>query len=338
MVRIVKCVSSSLLLLLAAGTVFAGGAAEAPSDTITESNVIGISKIVAHPALDAVEQGIIDELQELGYQHLTFDVQNANGDISTAASIATKFRADRVRLAVGIATPTSQALVNAITDIPVIYSAVTNPVEAGLVDSFDAGGTNVTGYSDMTPVASQFDLIQTVIGAQRVGHVYASGEANAVSLAGMARDAAAERGIEFVEATVVNSSEVRAAVQAIVRRVDAIYVSTDNTVVSALAAVTEVAAAAGIPVVVADATSATGGGVMLALGFDYYKLGRSTGRLVADILEGAEPSSIPTQFLTDPSDLNLLVNLDVAAELGIEIPPGLLADASMIIENGQLRD
>lgn len=338
MLRIAKCVAVGAMVLLVAGTAFAGGASEGSSATTVESNVIGISKIVAHPALDAVEQGIIDELRELGYGNLIFDVQNANGDISTAASIATKFRTDRVRLAVGIATPTSQALVNGITDIPVVYSAVTNPVEAGLVDSFDVGGPNVTGFSDMTPVASQFDLIATVIGAQRVGHVYASGEANAVSLAGMARDAAAERGIEFVEATVVNSSEVRAAVQAIARRVDAIYVSTDNTVVSALAAVTEVAAAEGLPVILADATSAMDGGVVLALGFDYYKLGRSTGRLVADILEGAEPATIPTQFLTDPSDLNLLVNLDVAAELGIEISPQLLADASMIIENGQLRD
>lgn len=302
-----------------------------------ESNVIGISKIVAHPALDAVEQGIIDELRELGFSDLTFDVQNANGDISTAASIATKFHTDGVRLAVGIATPTSQALVNAITTIPVVYSAVTNPVEAGLVDSFDAGRGNVTGLSDMTPVAAQFDLIQDVIGARTVGHVFASGEANAVSLAGMAREAAAERGMEFVEATVVNSSEVRAAVQSVARRVDVLYVSTDNTVVSALAAVTDVATAAGLPVVLADATSAMDGGVVLALGFDYYKLGRATGRLVADILNGADPASIPTQFMTDPSDLNLLVNLDVAADLGLDIPADLLAEASLVIENGQLR-
>ncbi len=324
----------AFVALIATGTVLASGAGEAARP---QSTVIGISKIVAHPALDAVEQGIIDELRELGFTDLTFDLQNANGDISTAASIATKFRTDGVRLAVGIATPTAQALVNAITTIPVVYSAVTNPVEAGLVDTFDAGRENVTGLSDMTPVGAQFDLIRDVIGARTVGHVYASGEANAVSLAGMAREAAAERGMEFVEATVVNSSEVRAAVQSISRRVDVLYVSTDNTVVSALAAVTDVTAAAGLPVVLADATSAMDGGVMLALGFDYYKLGRATGRLVADILNGADPASIPTQFMTDPSDLNLLVNLDVAAALGIEISDALLAEASMVIQNGQLR-
>ena len=153
----------------------------------------------------------------------------------------------------------------------------------------------------------------------------------------MAREAAEGAGLEFVEATVVNSSEVRSATQSIVGRVDAIYVSNDNTVVSALSALVDVAAAAGVPVISADTTSAEPGGVLAALGFDYYKFGRATGRLVADVLNGTDPESIPTLFLTDPSDLNLLVNLDVARELGIAIPGSVMADASMVIENGELR-
>ena len=157
----------SLMLLVATGLVLAGGAREtAPA----QSNVIGISKIVAHPALDAVEQGIIDELRERGFTNLTFDVQNANGDMSTASSIANKFRTDRVRLAVGIATPTAQALANAISDIPVVFAAVTNPVEAGLVESFDAGSGNITGSSDLTPVDAQFALMREVLSAMGRDH------------------------------------------------------------------------------------------------------------------------------------------------------------------------
>lgn len=311
--------------------------AEDAADVATEPISIGISKIVAHPALDAVEQGIMDQLTELGFENIEYDLQNANGDMSTAASIATKFRADGVTVAVGIATPTAQALVNGIEDIPVVFSAVTDPVGAGLVASLDAGDRNVTGSSDMTPVDAQFDLIRELLGQVTVGHVYASGEANAVALAEMARDAAETRGMAFVESTVVNSSEVRSATQSIVDRVDAIYVSTDNTVVSALTALTDVAVANGVAVISADATSAAGTGVLAALGFDYYKHGRATGRIVADILNGADPASIPTLFMTDPSDLNLLVDLDVAQAIGVTVDETILDQASMIYENGELR-
>ena len=177
-------------LILAGSPAFAAGV---PEDAASESNVIGISKIVAHPALDDVEQGIIDELTDLGFTDLEYDLQNANGDISTAASIANKFKTDRVRLAVGIATPTAQALVNAIDDIPVVFAAVTDPVGAGLIPSTDAGEGNVTGSSDLTPVEGQFDLMEQLADVQVLGHVYASGESNAVALADLARSAAEAR-------------------------------------------------------------------------------------------------------------------------------------------------
>lgn len=328
--RIVGLVT--FLTVVAVAATFAAGAAEAP-----ESNVIGISKIVAHPALDAVENAIMDELAEQGYTDLVFDLQNAQGDVTTASQIAAKFRSDGVRVAVGIATPTAQALVNTITDTPVVFAAITDPIAAGLVSSFDGGGENVTGSSDMIPVRTHFEMMQELLGVETVGHVYASGEANAVRLAEMARDAARALGIEFVESTVVDSSEVRSATQAILGRVDAIWVSTDNTVVSALSALTDVAAGAGVPVIAADPISSKDDDVLFALGFDYYRMGRATGRVIVDILEGADPGAIPTIFMTDPSDLDLLINLDVANALGVTFPDSLLAEASMIVENGQLR-
>ena len=317
------------MMLLAVG-VFA-------TATVEEQTVIGMSKIVTHPALDAAEQGIKDELADLGYTDIVYDVQDANGDFTTARSIASKFKADKVTLAVGIATPTAQALVGAITDIPIVFTLVTDPVGAELVPSLAGGGGNVTGYSDLTPVREQIELLAQFGNIKSLGHVYSSGEANAVVLADMAEKVCNELGIEFVPATVTNSAEVRQATQAIVNRVDAIYVSTDNTVVSALTSLVDVATAAGIPVMSADPSSAETQGVLAAYGFDYYNMGRATGRLIADILEGADPNDIPVQYMTDADDLILHVNLDVAKELGIELPTSLLARAGKIVENGVLR-
>ncbi|MFW6363537.1 MAG: ABC transporter substrate-binding protein [Spirochaeta sp.] len=325
---VVRRLIGAALLLSTAVVGFAAGSQEG------EDRVIGISKIVSHPALDAVEQGIQDELAEQGLE-FTFDLQNANGDFSAATQIAGKFRNDRVAYAVGIATPTSQALVNELQDIPVIYAAVTDPVEAGLVDTYEAPGGNVTGYSDLTPVAEQLRILLEMVDVQTLGHVYSSGEANAVVLADLARQTAEELGIEFVEATVTNSAEVRQATQAIAGRVDAIYVSTDNTVVSALSALVEVANNAGIPVMSADPSSAEGIDVLAAHGFSYYNMGRATGRLIAEIEGGREIGSVPTQYMTDPADVDLLINLDAAAEFGISVPQELRDMANTIIENGQ---
>lgn len=326
-----KQLTAIVALVLVAVGAFAAGSTE-------EQTTVGISKIVAHPALDAVEQGIKDELGDLGYTDVVYDVQNANGDFTTARSIASKFKADKVDVAVGIATPTAQALVGAITDIPVVFTAVTDPVGAELVPSLAGGGGNVTGYSDLTPVREQIELLARFGNITALGHVYSSGEANAVVLAGIAEQVCNELGIEFITSTVTTSAEVRQATQSIVDRVDVIYVSTDNTVVSALSSLVDVATAAGVPVMSADPSSAEEQGVLAAYGFDYYSMGLATGRLVARILEGADPNDIPVQFLTDADDLILHLNLDVAKNLGIELPADLIDRANKIVENGIVRE
>lgn len=324
-----KAIIAGISLLFLAGGVFAAGAPE-------EGTLIGISKFVAHPALDDVEQGIQEELLALGYDDIRYDLQSANADMTTASQIAAKFKADRVDIAVGIATPNAQALVSAIDDIPVVFTAVTDPVDAGLVPSLSGGGENVTGYSDMTPVREQIELLAQFGDIQAIGHVYSAGEANALVLAGQAEQVAEELGIDFVTATVTNSSEVRQAAQSIVDRVDVFYMSTDNAVVSALSSLTDVAMGAGVPVVTADPTSAETQNVVAAYGFDYYTMGRATGALVARILEGENPGDIPVQFLTDRDDLILHVNVDVAEELGIELSQELLDAADRVVENGVL--
>ena len=153
-----------LLTLALAPGIFANGESD------DGSLKIGITKIVAHPALDALEQGVMDVVRET-FPDAEFDNQNANGDMSTASSIAQKFKADRVDLAVGIATPTAQALANVIKDVPVVFCAVTDPVDAGLVPSLQQSAGNISGVSDMTPVLDQIKLLSSMVNLKAIGHV-----------------------------------------------------------------------------------------------------------------------------------------------------------------------
>lgn len=297
--------------------------------------VIGISKIVSHPALDSVEKGIQDELAAAKVA-VDYDLQNANGNVGTAASIANKFQSAKVTLAVGIATPTAQALVNTMKETPVIFSAVTDPVKAGLVKSLKKGDKWVTGVSDMTPVKQQLELLLKIKKVKRLGHIYTSSEENAVVLAGIVKQACKELGIEFVETTVSKSSEVKQATQAIIKRVDALYISTDNTVVSALSAVAEVAMKAKVPIMSADPSSAETHPILAAWGFDYYKMGRVTGKMIVEVLKGKKPEQLPTRFMTKTSDIDLLINLDVAKKLGLTVPKELVKSANKVVEGGKL--
>lgn len=316
-----------LVTLLLISTAFA---AEAPKKVL-----IGVSKIVSHPALDAVVKGLQDEIAAAKI-NAEYDLQNANGDINAAASIATKFQSEKVTVAVGVATPTSQSLVNTLKGIPIVFSAVTDPVKAGLVTSLKKGDKNVTGVSDMTPVKQQIELLLKVKKIKSLGHIYTSSEENAVVLAGIVKQVCKELNIKYVETTVSKSAEVKQAVQAIIRRVDALYISTDNTVVSAMSAVTDVAMKAKVPIISADPSSAENYPVLAAWGFDYYKIGRTTGKLVVQILKGKKPEQIPTQFMTKTSDVDLLINLDVAKKLGLTFPKDIVKSANKVVQNGKL--
>ena len=319
-----------MIVLVSAGTLFAAGSQEAAGDEAAEKALkIGISKIVAHPALDALENGIV-EVVSAEYPDVEFDLQNANGEMSTAASIAQKFKSEKVDIAVGIATPTAQALAQAITDVPVVFCAVTDPVDAGLITSTAKGEGNITGVSDMTPVKEQIELMASMMDLKTLGHVYTNSEANAVRLAEITEEVCGELGIEFIGTGVNNSAEVKQAAQTIAGKVDAFYVSTDNTVVSAISAMIDVADKAGIPIVSADPTSSENGGVLLSWGFDYYKMGKAAGRMILEILDGADTDSMPTMFMTDPSDIDLLIDTAVAEKLGITIPSDIMSAARKV--------
>ncbi len=295
--------------------------------------IVGIAKFVAHPALDAVEQGIVDEIKA-AKPEVELDQQNSNADMATVAQIAQRFKERKVAVAVGIATPTAQALANQIKDRPVVYSVVTDPVSAGLVESMDKGGANVTGTSDMTPVREQLDMLLSMAPVKRLGHLYASGEANSVAIAAIVKAYCEEKGLEFVEATVTNSSEVKSALLSIADRIDGLYLGNDNTVFSALSAVSEVTLAKKIPLMSADPSSAETIPVLAALGYDYYQMGRATGRIVVRILNGEKTKDIPAYLPTDPEALVLVINQDVATAIGLTLDPALAAKATILISGG----
>jgi putative ABC transport system substrate-binding protein len=296
---------------------------------------IGIAKIVQHEALDACEQGIIDALKARGV-NAVFEQENANGDINTAAQIANKFKSDRVDVAVGIATPIAQALANAIKDAPVVFSSVTDPVGAGLVSSLDRGDGNVTGLSDAIPTVDHIGLFKEIAGISTLGYIYNSSEDNSVSALALVEEGCRRHGLRLVAQAITASAELRQAVQAIIGRVDGIYLTTDNTVFSALPALVQVCRDAKKPIFSGDVTGVMGGGAMIASGFNYYKAGIATGNMVADILEGKKPADIPVKFLTDPSESDLLFDLDAARICGITIPARYLSQANYIFENGKL--
>jgi putative ABC transport system substrate-binding protein len=296
---------------------------------------IGIAKIVQHEALDACENGIQDALTLRGFT-VSFDLQNANGDVNTAAQIANKFKNDKVDAAVGIATPTAIALANAIKDTPVIFSAVTDPVGARLVSSLDRGEGNVTGLSDAIPTVEHIGLFQRIAGIKTLGYIYTSSEDNSISALALVEEGCKKYGITLVTQAINTSADLRAAAQSIVNRVDGVYLTTDNTVFSALPALIQVFQAEKKPLFSGDVTGAMNGGCMIASGFNYYKAGLATGNIVADILEGQNPAEIPVKFLTDPSESDLLFDLDAAANCGITIPEDLLRQANYIFQDGEL--
>lgn len=322
-----------LLSLIIVTTLFGAGTQESKKDPL-----IGVSKFLAHPALDAVEEGMQDYLKSVG-KVVRYDFQNANADGSATSQIAQKFKSDKVDIAVGIATPTAQALVMTLPTTPVVFSAVTDPLSAGLVTTYSTPyNEQVTGVSDMSPVEAQIALLARLSNAKTIGNVYASSEANGVVLMEEAKEASEKLGLNFVTAAVANTSEVKSAMQSIANRVDAVYIATDNTVVSALPSIDDVTKRAGIPFMAADPSNVLGTDFLVAWGFDYYKIGLATGKLVEQILDGKKAGELGTVFLTDPADFELWINLDVADKLGIKVADDILESAAVIIKNGQKID
>src|SRR6056297_1177528 len=290
---------------------------------------VGITAIVEHPALEAVRQGILDKLEENGlilgedFEEL---YQTAQGDMNTAVSIAKQFSNSNLDVAVGISTPSAQACANAMKNIPVVFSAVTDPVGASLIEKLGKNSGNVCGISDMTPVRTQIRLMKLVMPqAQTVGIIYNSSEANSVSIRNSAKETCDELGMELVEIIGSNTSEMINALNAVVSSVDFIYIGTDNTAASSIAAIAKTAKT---PIMAGDIDIARGGGV-IGFGFDYYNAGLETGEIVYKLLTGVPVSEIESRLISADS-LILYIDLDLANEIGIEVPANVVSRANII--------
>ncbi|AST56790.1 ABC transporter substrate-binding protein [Thermoanaerobacterium thermosaccharolyticum] len=293
---------------------------------------IGITQIVEHPALDSAREGFIKALKDNGYvegKNVTFIQENAQGDMSTAQTIAKKFVDKNVDLIFSIATPTTQAVKKATSTIPIVFTAVTDPVAAGLVNSLDKPGGNVTGTSDMEPINDQLKLIKDLVpSAKRIGIIYNAGEVNSTVQVKIAKDDAASLGYSIVEATVSNSSEVNQAAQSLVGKVDAIWLPTDNTVASSVAAIIKVANSAKIPVVAAEKGMVEGGS-LATLGISYSDLGYQAGSMAIKILKGEKPANIKVETA---KNLQLIINQKEADAIGLKIPDSIMKKAQEVIK------
>ena len=317
-----------LALLMTAVVGCGGGEATEESQQIT----IGISQIVEHPALDSAQKGFIDGMTAAGYvegEDVVYDIANAQNDKNNALTIAQKFVNDKVDMIFAIATPTAQAAAQATTDIPILITAVTDPVAAGLVETLDAPGGNVTGTTDMNPIAEQLELVKKFVpDAKKVGVIYNSGEVNSEVQVEIAKEVAGDLGLEIVEASVATSSDVSQAAASLVGRVDAIYIPTDNTVVSALETVLQVAEDNKIPVIAGEGDSVERG-ALATLGIDYYELGKQTAEMAVKVLKGEAPASM---VIETQKNMQLYINKTAAKNMGVEIPADLLKEADKVFE------
>jgi len=293
-----------------------------------ESKKVAITQIVEHPALDACRKGVEEELKAQGID-VTWSYESAQGNPGTAGQIARKFVGDAPDAIVAISTPSAQAVVSATKDIPVVFTAVTDPVGAKLIDNPEKPGGNVTGMTDLSPIAAHLDLIARITpNAKKIGVIYNPGEANSVTLVALVKEHAPAHGMTIVEAAAPRSNDVLAAARSLVGKVDAVYVPTDNTVVSALEGVIKTGIENKLPIYAGD-TDSVPRGAIAALGFNYYDVGRQTGVIVARVLKGEKPGDIAVEGI---EKTELAVNPKSAEAMGVTIPADVIAEAKTVVQ------
>lgn len=288
---------------------------------------IAITAIVEHPALDTIRQGIIDELAREGFEqnkNINIDFQSAQGSSATAAQIARKFVGDKADIIIPITTPSAQPIVAATRSIPIVFSGITDPVAAKLVKSWEPSNTNVTGISDHKAIEPQLSLIQTLVpNLTAIGYVYSAGEINSTIILDELTTAAKQANITIVPVAVQRSADIGTATRSLAGKVQAIYISEDNAVVSAYEALHKAALESKIPVIAADKDTVQRG-ALAAYAVNQYDIGVATGQLAVKVLRGEKAGSIPTQAV---NKMDLSLNQKTAETLGIKLPESLLNSA-----------
>ena len=308
------------------------GTTAAAADTDGKTFKIGIIQLTEHPALDASYEGFVEGLKASGLEegvNIEIDYQNAQNEIANCDTIAEKLINDGCDLILAIATPAAQAVAGKTTTIPILVTAVTDPADAGLVESNEAPGGNISGTSDLTPVKEQIQLLQQILpDAKKIAIMYCSSEDNSIFQANMAKAECEAAKLEYDEVTVSDSNQIQQVVESIIGKYDAIYIPTDNLLAEGMATVTQVANVNGLPCIVGEEGMVENGG-LATYGIDYFEIGRMAGEQAADILlNGTDIATIPIGYLA-AEDCSLSVNTTAAKDLGIELPEDLLKDANV---------
>ncbi len=314
---------STALILTGCAPAPAAPAAPAP-EAPAEKIAIGITQIVEHPSLDLIRQGILDGLKDNGFadgHQIAVDYANAQGNMENTQLIAQKFEADKKKLVIAITTPSGQAAKNNVKSCPVIFSAVTDPAGAGLVDK------NITGVSDMTPIDQQLELMKALLPtAKTIGMIYNSSEQNSVVQVELTKEKAKAMGFAVEAVAITNANELPLALDALLGKVDVMYTHIDNTLASAYGVIIEKANAKKVPVLGAVEDYVKQGAVATQ-GIDNYKVGYQTGVMAARVLKGEDVNSIPFETL---KETDLIINEKALASFGIVVPAELKAKAKSV--------
>lgn len=292
--------------------------------------VICLTQIVAHPALDATRQGILDALNEAGLQDgagAKILVENAQGSVSTALQIASKCKGVKADVIVALGTPMAQSVLKGTkgTKIPLVFSSITDPVGAKLVPRLKAPGDRVTGVSNASSREEQLGVFMEILPSmKRLGVILNPGDANALAAYKLLEKAAQKRGIVLVQGVASKTTELSQAVKSVAPRVDALFVDNDNTALSGFSSVAKVALSLKIPLFVSDIDMVPQGAVA-ALGPDQYKLGRQTGQMILRVLKGEDPGQMDVAF---PQESTLVLNETLAKKLGLVLPDAVVAKAA----------
>lgn len=289
---------------------------------------IGVIQLVEHQALDAANRGFVDEVKGRGLK-VRFDQQNAQADQSNMHNIVQRFVSQKYPLIFAIATPAAQTAANATSSIPIVGTAITDFETAKLVKSNEKPGTNVTGSSDMNPVAEQLELLLEIApSAKRIGTIYNSSEVNSqVQIDILKKLIAKKPGLTLTEVTISNVNDMPQAARSLVGKVDAMYLPTDNMIASAASIIAGVTVPAKIPVIAAE-EGAMRGCCLATLGVDYYELGRIAGGMAADILSGkSRPQDMAIEH---QKTFRVKINGRIQRETGIVLPESVKARAEFV--------
>lgn len=325
-----RTIAAVLAAAMTMGLITGCGSTAKESSSGEKAYTIGIAQFAEHGSLDNCREGFLKGLEEEGIvegENLTVEYQNAASDMGTAGQIADSFVSDKVDLICAIATPTAQSAYNAAmdTEIPVVYTAVTDPVAAELADKDGNPVGNVTGTSDELPIQEQLEMIRKILpDATKIGIMYTTSEANSISALKTYKKLAGEYGFEIIDSGITATADIPLAADDLVGKVDCITNLTDNTVVASLPTILEKANQKGVPVFGSEIEQVKMG-CLAAEGLDYVALGEQTGKMAAKILKGEkEASDMPYETISEPG---FYVNQKAAENLGISVPQELTDSA-----------